>query len=151
MIKWRHRCSSVLGEWKVIVPTDYNLWSQIIICRGGGGYSPQSHTWMCLPNLENWTFTIPIFRPITHPSVYLFRWKSTQFCSNLVLLTIICSKYTQVFNLGSFVSDENPPIAIPNFVKKRSKRQAYLRIPSQCENPPRNNLFLQIINLLPQH
>ena len=29
-------------------------------------------------------------------------------------------------NLGSFVSDENPPIAIPNFAKKRPKRQAHI-------------------------
>ena len=35
-----------------------------------------------------------------------------------VFFTIICSKYTQFFNLGSFVSDENPRIAKPNFTKK---------------------------------
>ena len=29
--------------------------------------------WMCLPNLENLTFYIQIFGPITHPSVYHFR------------------------------------------------------------------------------
>ena len=29
-------------------------------------------------------------------------------------------------NLGSFVSDENPPIAIPNFAKKCPKRQAHI-------------------------
>ena len=39
-------------------------------------------------------------------------------------------------NLGSFVSDENPPIAIPNFAKKCPKRQAHIHIPCQCENPP---------------
>ena len=48
-----------------------------------------------------------------------------------------CIKYTQFFNLGSFVSDENPPITILNFAKKRPKRQAHIRIPCQCENPPR--------------
>ena len=30
----------------------------------------------------------------------------------------------------------NPPIAIPNFAKKRPKRQAHIRIPCQCKNPP---------------
>ena len=39
-------------------------------------------------------------------------------------------------NLGSFVSDENPPIAIPNFTKRCPKRQAHIRKPCQCENPP---------------
>ena len=39
-------------------------------------------------------------------------------------------------NLGSFVSDENPRIAIPNFAKKRPKRQAHICIPCQCVNLP---------------
>ena len=68
---------------------------------------------MCLTNLKNLTFSIPICCPITHPSVFF---------------TIICSKYTQFLNFGSFVSDENPPIAIPNFVKKHPKRQAHIHI-----------------------
>ena len=38
-----------------------------------GGYFHQNRTWMCLPNLENLTFSIPIFRPITHPLVYQFQ------------------------------------------------------------------------------
>ena len=38
--------------------------------------------------------------------------------------------------LGSFISDVNHPIAIPNFAKKHPKRQAHIRIPRQCENPP---------------
>ena len=91
---------------------------------------------MCLPNLENLTFSIPIFRSITHPIVYHFQKKSTQFCQNWVLFTIICSKYTQFLNLGSFVSVEDPPIAIPNFAKRHLKRQAHIRIPCQCEDPP---------------
>ena len=35
-------------------------------------------------------------------------------------------KYTQFLNLGSFVSDENPSIALPNFARKHPKRQAHL-------------------------
>ena len=31
---------------------------------------------------------------------------------------------------------KTPPIAIPNFAKKCPKRQAHIRIPCQCENPP---------------
>ena len=44
-----------------------------------------------------------------------------------------------LYNLGFLVSDENPPIAIPNFVKKCPKRQAHnymYHIPCQCEKPP---------------
>ena len=40
-------------------------------------------------------------------------------------------------NLGCFISDEKPPITIPDFAKKRPKmRQAHIRIPCQCEDPP---------------
>ena len=44
------------------VYNNYNPW----------GYFLQNCMWMCLSNLENLTFSVPIFRPITHPSVYLF-------------------------------------------------------------------------------
>ena len=60
-----------------------------------GGFFHQNRTWMCLPDLENLTISIPIFCQISHPSVYHFRKKSTQFGSNWVLFTIICPKYTQ--------------------------------------------------------
>ena len=34
---------------------------------GGGGYFRQNSAWMCLPNLENLTLSIPIFRQLpTH-------------------------------------------------------------------------------------
>ena len=51
-------------------------------------------------------------------------------------------------NFGSFASDENPPIAIPNFAKKRPKRQAHIRIPCQCEKPPVPN-YHTFIEFLP--
>ena len=60
----------------------------------GGLLSPKSY--MDVPvDLENLTFSIPIFCLIYHPSVYHFRKKSTQFCPNWMLFTIICPKYTQ--------------------------------------------------------
>ena len=61
------------------------------------GYFHQNCMWMCLPHLENLTFSIPIFRTITHLSVYHIRRKSTQVCSNWVLFTTICSKYIQFY------------------------------------------------------
>ena len=60
-----------------------------------GGFFHQNRTWMCLTDLENLTISIPIFCQISHPSVYHFRKKNTQFGSNWVLFTIICPKYTQ--------------------------------------------------------
>ena len=70
------------------------------------------------------------------PSVYHFQKKSTQFCPNWALFTIICQ--SSLCSLGSIISDENPPIAIPNFAKKHPKRQAHMRIPCQCENHPQD-------------
>ena len=38
-------------------------------------------------------------------------------------LTIICSKYTQFLNFGSFISVENLQITIPNFAKYKTKQK----------------------------
>ena len=54
--------------------------TSMILGRGGrGGYFHQNRTWMCLPNLENLTFSIPIFCPCSHPSVYHVRKKAPNF------------------------------------------------------------------------
>ena len=53
-----------------------------------------------------------------------------------VFLRYLAQNTPNLCSLGSFISDEKPPIAIPNFAKKRPKRQAHIRIPCQCENPP---------------
>ena len=74
-----------------------------------GGYFHQNRTWMCLPDLENLTFSIPIFCLIYHPSVYHFRKKSTQFCPNLVLFTIICPKIHRIYVIWASSSLMNPP------------------------------------------
>ena len=72
-----------------------------------GGYFHQNHTWMCLPNLQNLTLSIPMFCLISHPSVYHFWKKSTQFWPNWVHFTIYPNT-PNLFNLGSFIADENP-------------------------------------------
>ena len=114
---------------------------------GGGGFFHQNCTWMCLPDLENLTISIPIFCKISHPSVYHFRKKSTQFASNWVLFTTIIPNIPNLCNLGSFVSDENPPIAIPNFAKSAPKgRHIYVyhvnvRTPREFTQLNRNKMF----------
>ena len=65
----------------------------------GGGYFHKNLTWMCLPNLENFTFYtnfLPNYPPISIP----FMIEKHTICPNWVLFTIICSKYTQFLNLG---------------------------------------------------
>ena len=91
---------------------------------------------MCLPDVENPTFPIPTFCLISHPSVYRFQKKNTQFWPNWALFTIICPKFTQFMNLGSFVSDEPPPQRYTKFREKvPQKSGTYIRTPCQCENP----------------
>ena len=77
-------------------------------CPGGGGYFHQNRTWMCLPDVKNLTFSIPIFCLISHPSVYHFCKKRTQFGPNWVLLQWFAKNTPNLCNLGFFVSDENP-------------------------------------------
>ena len=72
---------------------------------------------------KNLTFSIPIFCVISHPSVYHFRKKSTQFWTIGCSLQLYAPNTPNLCNLGSFVSDENPQVAISNFAKKHPKRQ----------------------------
>ena len=108
-----------------------------------GGYFHQNRMWICLPDLENLTFSIPIFCPISHPSVYHLRKTSTQFWPNWVLFTKNCPKYTQFmwFGILRLWWKEPPPITIPNFAKKHPKRQEHIRKPCQCETPLRRTAF----------
>ena len=102
-----------------------------------GGYFHQNHTWMCLPDLENLTISIPIFCLICPPISIPFSKEKHPILTKLGAFYNIWPKIHPIFlNLGCFISDEPPPIAIPNFTKKRPKRQAHIRIPCQCEDPP---------------
>ena len=76
----------------------------------GGLYFSQNRMWMCLPVLKN--------LPITHSLVY--HWKAPNFVQIGCFFTIFCSKYN-LCNLGSFISNENSPITIPNFTKTTPK------------------------------
>ena len=51
---------------------------------------------------------IPNFRLITHPSINTIFARQAPKFAQIVLFTIIWSKYTQFLNLVSFISDENP-------------------------------------------
>ena len=50
-------------------------------------------------------------------------------------------------NLGSFMSDETPPIDIPDVAKKHRKKQARIRIPCQCKKtPPDIHTHIHLLN-----
>ena len=56
--------------------------------------------------------------------------KLGSFCHNLLKI------HPNLCNLGSFISDENPPITLPNFVKiAYQKAGTYIGISYQCETP----------------
>ena len=50
--------------------------------RSRRGYFRQNCMWMCLLGLKNWTCSIPIFRTITHPSVYAIFERTLNFAQN---------------------------------------------------------------------
>ena len=133
----RKRDKNLIGSFCVSSHKNDFQWNSSIHNFGNwrrGGGSHQNRTWMWLPDLENLTFSIPIFCPISHPLVYHFWKKSPQLWPNWVLLQKFAQNTLNLCNFGSFVSDENP-IAIPNFVKKRPKRHSHIRIPCQWETP----------------
>ena len=105
---------------------------------GRGDYFHQNCTWMCLPDLENLTFSIPIFCLISHPSVYHFRKEAPNFDQIGCFLQWFAQYTPSFIRFGFPCLWWKPLIAIPNFVKKCPKRQAHNmhHIPCQCENPP---------------
>ena len=102
----------------------------------GGVLSPKSYVDVPAgPRKSNYLYTnfLPNFPPISIPfskEKHPIWIKLGAFYNNL-------PKMHPIYVIsGSFVSDENPLIAIPNFAKKCPKRQAHIRIPCQCENSP---------------
>ena len=122
----------------------------------GGGFSHQNRTWMCLPDLENLTISIPIFCQNFPPISIPFSEKKHPIWIKLGAFYNNLPKIHPIYVIWAPSSlMENPPIAIPNFAKRCPKRQAHIRIPCQCENPPRadiftckNNTLLQIKGLI---
>ena len=93
-----------------------------------GGYFHPNRKWMCLSDVENLTFYtnfLPSFPPISIPFLK----------EKHPILTKLGAFYNNLLKIHPsyiFVSDENPLITIPNFVKK----QAHIRIPCQFETSP---------------
>ena len=112
---------------------------------GGGGYSHQNRMWCACRTSKIWLFLYHYFAqfPTHQYRAYHFRKKSTQVWPNWVLFHDNWPKNTpNLCNLGSFVSDENPLIATPNFAKKRPKcRHVYTYIMSMREPPPPINMM----------
>ena len=116
---------------------------QLVLLREGG-YFQKICTCMCLSNVENQTFSIPIFCLIPTHQYTVFERKAPNFDQIGCFSQQFAHDTPNLCNLGSFVSDENLPIAIPNFAKKRPKRQVHIRIPCQCENPHPRGILLSI-------
>ena len=84
--------------------------SQLIPLTMGGGYLRENRIWMCLPNIEILLSQYQFFH-ITYLSVYHFWYKENPILPTLGAFTIICSKYTQSLNLGSFTHRPLYPIS----------------------------------------
>ena len=87
-----------------------------------GGCSPKFCTWMCLLASKKSLFPIPIKAQLWDPSIYHFLQKNTQFGSHWVLFWQNSQITPNFANWAHWVSDGNPPIDIPNFMKVHPKR-----------------------------
>ena len=108
-----------------------------------GGYFHQHRTWTYLPDLENLTISIPIFCLISHPSIYHFRKKSTQFWPNWVLLQYLAQNTPNLCNSGSFISDETPQSLYQILRKSVPKGRHIYVYYVNVRTPPGNNVKAQ--------
>ena len=86
----------------------------INILNGRGRRLLSPKLYMDVPARPQKSDFITICCLISHPSVYHFQRRSTQFC----LFTTIFPNTPNLCILGSFISGEPPPITILNFAKK---------------------------------
>ena len=101
---------------------------------GGGVFSPKLY--VDVPGgPQNLTFSILIFCPISHPSVYHF-WKKHPILAKLGAFYNNLPKIYSIYVIWAPSSLMKPPDRYTNFAKKHPKRQAHIGIPCQCENLP---------------
>ena len=110
----------------------------------GGVYSHQNCTWMCLPDLENLTFSWPIFCPISHPSVYHFRKKSTQ-------LTKLGTFYNNLSKIHpSYVMSLMKPPSLYQISQKSAPKGRHIYLYHvNVRTPQSNNVILYFLCKLP--
>ena len=104
---------------------------------GGGLLSPKSYMDVqpAGPGKSDYLYTnfLPNFPPINIP----FLKEKHPILTKLDTFYNIWPKIHPIYVIWALSSlMKTPPIAIPNSTKKRPKRQAHIRIPCQCENPP---------------
>ena len=111
-----------------------NLWR--FCYPGEGGSFPKIVRGCACRTSKIWLSLYQFFAKFPTHQYTIFERKAPNLDQIGCFLQQFAQNTPNLCNLGSFVSDENPPIAIPNFAKKYPKRQAHIRIPCQCENPP---------------
>ena len=132
----------------------YLMGKHIVFKPGGGGYFHQNRTWMCLPDVENLTFSIPTFCLIPHPSVYHFSQEKHPILTKLGAFYNDLAKIHPIYVIWAPSSLMKPPIAIPNFAKNHLKRHTMSMsdppsssLPPSCSEINSRNRHLVPINL----
>ena len=99
--------------------------------------------WMWVPDLENLTFSIPIFCLISHPSVYYFWKKSTQFWPMGAFYNYL-PKIHPICVIWAPPSPMKTSRSLYQILRKSAPKGWH--IPCQCENPhPRVKCMLSYI------
>ena len=98
------------------------------------------------PQKSDYLYTnfLPNFPPISIPS-------SNEKHPILIKLGAFCNKLPKIHPIYVIWAPSSlmkpPPIAIPIFAKKCPKRQAHIRIPCQCENPPGKSILVVLFSI----
>ena len=103
---------------------------------------------MCLPDLENFTFTIPILHPIAHLSVYHFLIEKHPISPRLGAFYSNLLKVHPFYIIWALSSLITPLHGYTKFCDK-APRKAGTYITYQCENPSPSFLFTEGCNLYP--
>ena len=102
----------------------------------GGGFFHQNRAWMCLPDLENLTISIPILCQIYHPLVYHFLKEKHPILIKLGAFYNNLPKMHPVFVIWAPLSVMKTHRSLYQISRKSAPKSRHIRIPCQCENPP---------------
>ena len=128
-------CGMINRVIRIFASCARKVWPFYTVSGGGGSFTKIVCGCACRTS-KIWLSLYQFFAEFPTHQYTIFERKAPNLDQIGCFLQQFAQNTPNLCNLGSFVSDENPPIAIPNFAKKCPKRQAHIRMPCQCENPP---------------
>ena len=104
----------------------------------GGGYFHQNRTWSCLPDLENLTFSIPIFLPNFSPISIPFSKEKHPILTKLGVFYNNLPKIQPIYVIWAPSSLMKTPRHYTKFREKAPQKAGTYTYACQYETPPRD-------------